>query len=358
MDDDDLLEALATWLTGPLGERPALTAAGKPGSGYSSETLIMNAATSAGEQRLVLRRDGADAPIYPAQAPGLTTGVGFQHLVMGALDGAVPLARVLGHETDPAVLGAPFFVMEYVDGLVPIEDPPCTREGFYADASPDARATMVSDGLRVLADLHAVPWRGTELEQLDPPGTTPGARRQREIWVGGLREALGERTSPVIDEAVAFLEDEQPDDPAPGDVRLSWGDARLGNMIWDRTTYECLCVTDFEGAALAEAELDLGWWLMADRWMHEGSGQDRLPGEPTRAEQLALYEKLSGRTVGETGWYEVLAALRFATTAVLVMNRYDAQGVMPEGHTFWRDNPATDVLALALAEARSRGGAA
>lgn len=353
MDDAQLLDALADWLSGPLGERPALTAQGKPGSGYSSETLIVSASTGAGEQRLVLRRDGADAPIYPSQAPGLTTGVGFQRLVMGALDGAVPLARVLGFEPDPSVLGAPFFVMEHVDGLVPIEDPPCTREGFFAETSAEARSTMISDGLRVLADLHAVPWRETELGVLDPPGTTPGARRQREIWVASLREALGDRSSPLIDEAVAFLEGEQPDDPAPDDVRLSWGDARLGNMIWDAATYECLCVTDFEGAALAEVELDLGWWLMADRWMHEGSGQERLPGEPTRTEQVALYEQASGRTVGETGWYEVLAALRFATTAVLVMNRYDAQGVMPEGHTFWRDNPATDVLALALAEARA-----
>lgn len=352
MDDDRLLTSLADWLTGPLGERPTLAVVGKPGSGYSSETLILDAATSAGEQRLVLRRDGADAPIYPAQAPGLTTGVGFQRLVMGALEGVVPLARVLGEDADPSLLGAPFFVMEHVDGLVPIEDPPCTREGFYAAATPEARTTMISGGLRVLADLHAVAWRGSGLDVLDPSGTTPGARRQREIWVGTLREALGGRTSPLIDDAIAFLEVEQPDDPAADDVRLSWGDARLGNMIWHRTTHQCLCVTDFEGAALAEAELDLGWWLMADRWMHEGSGQERLPGEPTREEQIALYEGFSGRTVGQTGWYEVFAALRFATTAVLVMNRYDAQGVMPEGHTFWRDNPATEVLALALAEAQ------
>jgi hypothetical protein len=67
------------------------------------------------------------------------------------------------------------------------------------------------------------------------------------------------------------------------------------------------------------------------------------PGEPTRAEQVAIYEQASGRTVGDTAWYEVFAALRFATTAVLVMNRYDAQGVMPEGHTYWRDNPATQI---------------
>ena len=358
MDDDQLLESLATWLEGPLGERPTLTLQGKPGSGYSSETLIVSASTGAGERRLVLRRDGAEDPIYPAQAPGLTTGVAFQRMIMGALDGAVPLARVLGEESDPSVLGAPFFVMEHVDGLVPIEDPPCTKEGFYAEASPETRATMIADGLRVLADLHAVPWRGTELEVLDPPGTVPGARRQREIWIGRLREALGERTSDLLDEAIAFLEDHQPADPAPDDVRLSWGDSRLGNMIWDAETHRCLCVTDFEGAALAEAELDVGWWLMADRWMHDGSDQERLAGEPTRAEQVALYEQASGRTVGETGWYEVFAALRFATTAVLVLNRYDAQGVMPEGHTFWRDNPATTVLALALAEARAGGRAA
>ncbi len=358
MDDDAWLDPLATWLTEVLGERPTLSARGRPGSGYSSETLIVDAETSTGEQRLVLRRDGQDAPIYPAQATGLTTGVMFQRMVMAALDGAVPLARVLGEETDAGVLGAPFFVMEHVAGLVPIEDPPCTREGFYADASPEARSTMIDDGLRVLAAVHDVPWRGTDLEVLDPPGTTPGARRQREIWVDTLRQALGDRSSEVIDDAIGYLEERQPDDPAPGDVRLSWGDARLGNMIWDATTHECRCVTDFEGAALAEAELDLGWWLMADRWMHEGSGQERLPGEPTRAEQVAIYEGHAGREAGDTIWYEVLAALRFATTAVLVMNRYDAQGVMPEGHTFWRDNPATDVLALALAEARTRGGAA
>ena len=95
MDDDRLLDSLADWLTGPLGERPTLTAQGKPGSGYSSETLILDAATSVGSRRLVLRRDGTDDPIYPAQAPGLTTGVGFQRMVMGTLEGAVPLARVL-----------------------------------------------------------------------------------------------------------------------------------------------------------------------------------------------------------------------------------------------------------------------
>jgi aminoglycoside phosphotransferase (APT) family kinase protein len=347
--DDAALDSLATWLTDRLGERPALTIQGKPGSGFSSETLVLDATTSVGDRRLVLRRDG-EAPIYPAQADGLSSGVLFQRMVMGALDGVVPLAEVIGEEPDHSVLGSPFFVMEHVAGLVPIEDPPCTKEGFYAEATPEARATMVDDGLRVLAAIHDVDWRGSDLARFDPPGTTPGSRRQREIWTSSLRAGLGDRSAPVQEDAMRWLEQHQPGDPAPDDVRLSWGDARLGNMIWDAGTHRCLCVTDFEGAALAEAELDLGWWLMADRWMHEGVGQGRLPGEPTRTEQVATYERHAGRSVGDLGWYEAFAALRFATTVVHVMNRLDAQGVMPEGHTWWRDNPATEVLTLVLDE--------
>ena len=189
MDDDQLLDALATWLSGPLGERPTLTAQGKPGSGYSSETLIVNASTSAGEQRLVLRRDGADDPIYPSQAPGLTTGVGFQRMVMGALDGAVPLARVLGERDRPERAGCAVLR----DGV---------RRRAGADRGPAVhargllrrRVTRGADdddhrrAARAGTTCTTSPWRGTDLEVLDPSGTTPGARRQREIWVGSLQD--------------------------------------------------------------------------------------------------------------------------------------------------------------------------
>ena len=130
---------------------------------------------------------------------------------------------------------------------------------------------------------------------------------------------------------------------------LSWGDSRIGNMIW--RDFRCVCVTDFENVAIAPRAYDLGWWLMFDRWSHESmGGVARLPGEPTRAEQRAHYEKCAGIAVGDTRYYEVLAAARYCAIVVRVMNRSVARGEMPAEQRVWLENPATVCLTELLRE--------
>jgi aminoglycoside phosphotransferase (APT) family kinase protein len=348
MTDDELLDVLAGWLTPRLGGRPELVAEGRPGSGYSAENLVLSAAMGGSTRRLVLRRDSVDSPVYPEQAAGLSTGIVLQHRIMTALAGTVPVAEVIGIETDPAVLGVPFFVMGYVDGQVPIEDPPYPKAGFFVELEPARRAAMLDEGIAVLARVHGLDWRGTGLEVLGAPGTQPGPTRQLEIWEASLRSGLDGRRGDLLEDSLAWLHATVPADPVADDVVLSWGDSRPGNMIWADT--RCVCVTDFEGAALGPRELDVGWWLMFDRWMHEASGLDRLDGEPTRAMQRAAYERHSRVRLADTAWFEVFAALRFATTVVHVMNRWVAKELMPADHTIWRDNPATEVLAMLMAE--------
>src|ERR1035441_4691309 len=124
MEEHKSLDRLSGWLAQrrPDGRRPRLTAVGKPGSGYSAENLVLSARWDGGpDEKLVLRRDTADPPIYPAQSPDTTTGVQLQHSVMEALRraGRVPVADSLGLEADPQVLGVPFFVMRHVPGDVP-----------------------------------------------------------------------------------------------------------------------------------------------------------------------------------------------------------------------------------------------
>jgi aminoglycoside phosphotransferase (APT) family kinase protein len=345
MEEPDVLQTLADWLArrDPDRGRPVLTALGKPGSGYSAENLVIGATWDDGsEGKLVLRRDTAEPPIYPAQSDQTTTGVVSQHAVMEALrrSGGVPVADSLGLELDPGILGAPFFVMRHVAGDVPGEDPPYTRSGFFVDAAPADRAKLVAEGLRALARVHETDIDDPSLAMLHAPGVSHGSERQLDVWEGNLREGLAGRTSPLFEECLTWLHDELPHEKS---LVLSWGDSRPGNMIWQN--FEVACITDFEGAALGPRELDVGWWLMFDRWMHEGSGEARLAGEPERAEQRAIYEQAAGLAVGDTTWYEIFSALRFAVTVVSVMNRWVARGAVPEDQTVWRDNPATAVLA-------------
>jgi aminoglycoside phosphotransferase (APT) family kinase protein len=134
MNEDEVLDRLSGWLAQgqPDLGRPTLTPLGKPGSGYSAENLVIKARWDNGsEGKLVLRRDTADRPIYPAQSPDTTTGVLLQHSVMDALrrTGLVPVADSLGLELDPQVLGTPFFVCATLPVTCPARARPIPRPG-------------------------------------------------------------------------------------------------------------------------------------------------------------------------------------------------------------------------------------
>jgi aminoglycoside phosphotransferase (APT) family kinase protein len=353
MTDEFDRATVEDWLTAALGA-DAVHVAGdvrRPqGSGFSAETLIFPATVVRDgrtvEDRFVLRVETPDPAVYPQQAD-VTVEVEIQYHVMDALarHSRVPIAPLVGYERDPAVLGAPFFVMRFVEGVVPIENPIYTREGFFVDATPEQRRALVDDGLRVLAAVHATDWRAAGLDWLVPDGVTPGAAAQLDLWQRyAVRELDGRRHEP-FETAVTWLWDHL---PAPDEPVVCWGDSRPGNIIW--RDFGAVCATDFEAAHIGTRALDLGWWLMFDRWSHETFGIDRLPGEPTRDEQRARYAEVAGRDVGDTLWHEVFAAARYCAIVVRVMNRMVSRGQMPADQTFWLENPSTDCLRQLLAE--------
>ena len=355
LDEDVRLRHLTSWLQSAL-PAPDLTVApaGKPSSGFSAQTSILSARWTdpdgaVRDERLVLREETPDRAVYPVQDPSCPVEIEVQVRALTALGSSgLPVARVIGYEADPAVLGTPFFVMEFVDGQVPIESPMYTLEGFFREATAPQRRRLVENGLAVLAELHAVDWRAAGLDWLatkDPQEGPDGTGRQLRLWTDYLRRELDGRDHPVAERALTWLDGKLPADEAVG---FCWGDARPGNVIWQ--DFAVASVTDFEACCLAGPQFDVGWWLMFDRWAHEGSGVERLPGEPTRAEQLALYNSLAGTSITDTTAHEVFAALRYTAVVVSVMNRATARGLMPPDSTIWRDNPASEVLAMLLEE--------
>ncbi|HEY8121890.1 MAG TPA: phosphotransferase family protein [Myxococcota bacterium] len=341
---------LERWLAARLGAE-GVRLSGAPqrlSGGYSAETIVLETSVRRGAveraEKYVLRREMPEPAVYPVQAPGLDVEVEIQWRTMDALakHSRVPLAPLVGFERDPAVIGAPFFVMGFVDGVVPSVMPPYAAQGFFAEAKPEERTRLVEDGLRVLAELHALDWRAAGFAWLAPAGVRPGTARQLELWQQYAERELAGRQHPLMSEAFAWLRANAPRE-RDDELVLSWGDSRLGNMIW--RDFRCVCVTDFENVAVAPRAFDLGWWLMFDRWSHESmGGVPRLPGEPTRDEQRAHYEQCAGVRVGDTTYYEVLAAARYCAIVVRVMNRSVARGEMPADQRIWLENPATVCL--------------
>ena len=93
---------------------------------------------------------------------------------------------------------------------------------------------------------------------------------------------------------------------------------------------------------------------MFDRTMHEFAvgheRSDRPDGEPTREEQAAHYEEVTGRAPDHLEVHELFAAARYAAIVLRVMNRLVDRGDLPSDHTIWRENPAASCL-VALVEA-------
>lgn len=351
-DDDAALRApFARWLAARWPEAEALELGDfeSPKSGFSARTLFAPLRYRRDgrdvEDKVVLRLESPDPAIYPQQAPGLDVEVEIQFRVMECLHptGAAPLAGLIGYEGDASILGAPFFAMEYRGGDVAIENPPYTQEGFFVEAKPEARRRMIESGLRILARLHALDPHRAGLGWLAHPGREPGLATQLDLWEGYARRELDGRELPLFDRGVAWLRERMPTGLASG---FSWGDPRLGNIIFRDA--EPVCITDFENAALAPAEFDLGWWLLFDRTMHEVVDRPRLPGDLPRDEQRALYCDFAGRDVGDTRFHEVFAGVRYSAIVVRVMNRAVARGFLPADQEIWRNNPALTALEQVL----------
>ncbi len=353
---DDVRIGLQSWLQQrlPDGGDLVISDINKPTSGFSAQTWLIDlSAAGSGEfvRRVVARIETADPAVYPQQAPpgpGNPAGdveVALQYEIMTALhrSGAVPLADLIGYEADGTLLGQPFFVMDFVAGDVPKESPPYPMDGFWTEITPQTRSAMLRNGLEVLSQLHSLDHRELGLEWLVAPGTTPGTQAQIAIWKQfGERELAG-REHPLLNDAWRLLGEKEPiADP----VTIGWGDARPGNIIWRDGVLAT--ITDFEAAAIAPPQQDLGWWLMFDRTMHDVVGAPRLPGDLTREEQCDLYASVSGRDVTDIRWWQIFAAARYCTIVVRVMNRAVARGYMGEDQQVWLTNPASDALAQLL----------
>ncbi|MEE4192404.1 MAG: phosphotransferase family protein [Halieaceae bacterium] len=319
------------------------------GSGFSATTLIIPVSyTRDGwntRDHVVVRMESDGPPTYPQQSDHFDIEIELQYRAMEVLSGnpGIPVAPLIGYEADASILGAPFFAMGYIEGDVPIEQPIYTATGFYAEAAPVQRTAMIKSGLEVLANIHDIDWQGAGVDWLLQ--ATPGIQRQLEIWREFTSRELAGRKHPVIEATYDWL---LGNTPSGESLCLNWGDARLGNMIWQ--DFSCACVCDFENIAVASPSMDVGWWLMFDRYAHEAQGVERLPGELTRDEQVAYYERCTGTTVQDRVFYELFAGARYAAMVVRVMNRWVANGDLPADQTLWLQNPVADMLANMLEE--------
>lgn len=298
-DLDDLERRLGGWLRshGALAGVLAVERA-RPaeGAGTANETVLAECRTTRGTRGIVVRLTVPEAAAY--LDPDLERQAAALRWV--AAHTAVPVPAVFGVDPTGEVLGAPFLVTERVAGFVPPDYPNYNTAGPLHDLTADARRTLWQDALDQMCRLHRADVSTVDFLE---PGPEPLVRYWERMadWVGE-RAPLGPLAG-VRDWVRAHV-------PAAAPAGLSWGDARLGNMLFAGT--RCTAVLDWEMVSLGGPTVDLAWWLMFDRNHSTDAGVDRLPGLGTRDETLDRWRAGTGLPVVDLRWHEVFALFQLA----------------------------------------------
>jgi len=240
--------------------------------------------------------------------------------------GQVRVAEPLWFESDPALLGAPFFVMAKVVGQVAVSYPPYWQEGWLFDADAEDRRWMWHDAVTQLALIQTMPV--VEAGFLTLPGKfAEGFDQELDRWRRYMDWVDRAGELPLLRDGFARLVAARPGNRPEGIV---WGDARLGNMmIGDNWTVAA--VMDWEQPSLGGALHDLGWWLHTDYVQTEGRGLAALEGMGTRAETIELWEAVSGQSAADIDWYQIFAAFKMECLAVRLATMRSLPKMAPPG---------------------------
>ena len=315
------LGQLGQWLAQHEPQLPPPSQATLVTGGRSNLTYIIECGA---QTRIVLRR-----PPHGSRHGG-AHDVLREHRILAALYGtAVPVPLPLAACPAPDVIGAPFYLMEYVDGQV-IDG--SQRVEAY---SPGQRRRLGMELMTTLASLHAVIPAERGLADLSPPGsyTDRQLRRWSRQW-----EAYQTRELPALAEALQLLHSAR---PAPSPRALVHQDYRLGNVIAGPGG-GIQAVLDWELAVLGDPAADLGYLgarLAASAATLAPHGEPLgLPGFPSFSQLIDRYERAAGAAVHGLGYHIALAAMRWTVIAEGIYLRFERgmMGAQPADLQFLR----------------------
>ncbi len=238
--------------------------------------------------------------------------MGREHRIVSALAGSgVPVAPTYGFCEDPAVNGAPFYVMGFVEGAV-------LHDADAAEPMPEAeRHALGLDVVRVLAALH----------NLNPDDVGLGTLGRKEAYLerqlkrwNKQWEASKTHEIPEMEETARRLADRMPEQVGAAIVH---GDYRLGNMMVADGRIQA--VLDWELCTLGDPLADVGYLL--NSWVSPEEAEEivtptALGGFPSRDDLCERYEAATGRSLGGIDYYRAFSHWRLAAIGQGVYKRY------------------------------------
>lgn len=303
---------LAVWLKERLpGVEGPIVIEQFPG-GHSNLTYLLRF----GDRELVLRRPPFGSKVKTAH------DMGREYRVLSRLYTLYPKApQALLHCDDPEVIGAPFYLMERMRGVILRQQ----KAPAGLDLNPQRMRAISEAMVDSLAELHAVDYRAAGLEDLGHPQGY--VARQVEGWSERWRRSRTDDI-PDLDRAAEWLAGHQPAET--GDSALLHNDYKYDNLVLHPVELErIVAVLDWEMATVGDPLMDLGtslgYWMDPD----DAPALRLLPAGPTtlsgnlrRAEVVERYAAVTGRDVSNILFYYVFGLFKIAVIAQQIYFRF------------------------------------
>jgi aminoglycoside phosphotransferase (APT) family kinase protein len=267
--------------------------------GQSNPTYVVACAG----RRMVLRKKPPGTLVASAHA------IDREYRVMDALAGTeVPVPRMLAYCEDPSLLGTPFYLMEFVDGRVLLDQS-------LPGMAPAERTQTYHEMGRVLAALHRVDWRAAGLEGFGKPGNY--FQRQVARWTRQC-EASTLPLPPALRRLMNWLPAHIPEREQ---TALLHGDWRLDNLVFHPSEPRVVAVLDWELSTLGDPLADLAYqcmaWHIPPTLWRGVAGLDLAGlGIPDERETLRRYAEATGQAI-PPNWDFYLAFNLFRMAAIL-----------------------------------------
>jgi aminoglycoside phosphotransferase (APT) family kinase protein len=302
-------EALASYLSRELGGSGGVEVEQFPG-GHSNLTYLIRFAGA----EYVLRRPPFGTKVKTAH------DMGREYTVLSHLAGHYDKApRPILHCTDESVVGAPFYLMQRLHGLI------LRRELPAGLAIDEGQAMALSEVLvDTLAELHNLDYQALGLGDFGKPAGY--IERQVSGWT---RRYEGSRTDdiPAIEEVAAWLAEHRPADGPPA---LIHNDFKFDNTVLDPGDLtRIIGILDWEMATIGDPRMDLGtalcYWIQADDaqpLLMLRFGPTHLPGMLTRRQVADRWAERTGRDPGDVVFFYAFGLFKTAVVAQQIYYRY------------------------------------
>jgi len=278
-------------------------------SGHSNLTYFV----SLGEKEMVLRRPPFGSKVKTAH------DMGREFRVLSRLHSVYPAPRALLYCDDTSILGAPFYLMERIHGIILRRELPAGLQ-IPAETARQLDESFIDN----LARLHGLDYAAIGLADLGKPQGY--LERQVRGWI---ERYYGSRTHdlPEVERLSAWLKEHL---PAQNDATLIHNDYKFDNMMLDAEDItQVNGVLDWEMCTLGDPLSDVGtaiaYWVDPDDPAELQSihwGPTTLPGSLRRRELVQRYAEQTGRDVGNIVYYYVFALFKTAVITQQIYYRY------------------------------------